>query len=87
MAIKRKTKKTAAHFMDYDQTIIPGHIYQSWLQDVSDLISRRGRKRKVHLNLISNMKFSIYLILCVVNIDNEYTSELFIYYLTNFARN
>lgn len=51
MATKRKTKRTAASFMDYEQTIIPGHIYQSWLQDVSDLIARRGRKRKVHLNL------------------------------------
>ncbi|XP_050946545.1 sister chromatid cohesion 1 protein 1 [Cucumis melo] len=46
-ARKRKAKRTAASLMDYEQTIIPGHVYQSWLKDVSDLISRRRRKRKV----------------------------------------
>ena len=51
VAIKRKTKWTAASQMDYEQTMVPGYIYQSWLQDVSDLVSRRGRKRKVHLSL------------------------------------
>lgn len=37
--------------MDYEQTIIPGHIYQSWLQSASDIVSRRGRKRKVACNM------------------------------------
>lgn len=42
---KRKTRKQASG-MDFEQTIIPGHVYQSWLQDPSDL-SRDARKRKV----------------------------------------
>ncbi|KAF5947813.1 hypothetical protein HYC85_013770 [Camellia sinensis] len=43
---RRKARKPAASAMDYEQTIIPGHIYQSWLQSTSDIVSRRGRKRK-----------------------------------------
>ncbi|XP_038891624.1 sister chromatid cohesion 1 protein 1 [Benincasa hispida] len=57
VARKRKTK-TAASLMDYEQTIIPGHIYQSWLKDVSDLISRRGRKRKQRTGAMCTMKIA-----------------------------
>ncbi|XP_023552287.1 sister chromatid cohesion 1 protein 1-like [Cucurbita pepo subsp. pepo] len=57
VAIKRKTKRTAAFLMDYEKTIIPGHIYQSWLKDVSDLISRRGKKRK-RTGAMSSMKIA-----------------------------
>ncbi|XP_022146858.1 sister chromatid cohesion 1 protein 1-like [Momordica charantia] len=57
-AIRRKTKRTAASHMDYEQTIIPGHIYQSWLQDVSDLNSGRGRKRK-RTSAMSSIKISV----------------------------
>ncbi|KAI7980826.1 Sister chromatid cohesion 1 protein 1 [Camellia lanceoleosa] len=45
---RRKARKPAASAMDYEQTIIPGHIYQSWLQSTSDIVSRRGRKRKIY---------------------------------------
>ncbi|PSS32518.1 Sister chromatid cohesion 1 protein [Actinidia chinensis var. chinensis] len=44
---RRKARKPVAFAMDYEQTIIPGLIYQSWLQSTSDIVSRRGRKRKV----------------------------------------
>jgi cohesin complex subunit SCC1 len=44
---KRKTRRPAASIMDYEQTIIPGNVYHSWLQNASDIASRRGRKRKV----------------------------------------
>ncbi|CAL5407509.1 unnamed protein product [Camellia sinensis] len=47
-ATRRKARKPAASAMDYEQTIIPGHIYQSWLQSTSDIVSRRGRKRKIY---------------------------------------
>ncbi|KAF2319158.1 hypothetical protein GH714_013636 [Hevea brasiliensis] len=44
--IQRKKTRRAAPAMDFEQTIIPGQIYQSWLQNASDIASRRGRKRK-----------------------------------------
>ncbi|KAL7214741.1 hypothetical protein ACSBR1_027012 [Camellia fascicularis] len=43
---RRKARKSAASAMDYEQTIIPSHIYQSWLLRTSDIVSKRGRKRK-----------------------------------------
>ncbi|XP_057510038.1 sister chromatid cohesion 1 protein 1-like isoform X1 [Actinidia eriantha] len=52
---RRKARKPAAFVMDYEQTIIPGHIYQSWLQSASDIVSRRGRKRK-RFNALPTMK-------------------------------
>ncbi|KAH0996879.1 hypothetical protein GBA52_020743 [Prunus armeniaca] len=45
--VRRKTKGRQASAMDFEQTIIPGHLYQSWLQNSLDIVSRRGRKRKV----------------------------------------
>ncbi|KAL8257451.1 hypothetical protein R6Q59_029492 [Mikania micrantha] len=57
--MKRPTRKRARRvpsiIMDYEQTMIPGHMYQSWLQDASDIVSRRGRKRK-HLDSIRSIK-------------------------------
>lgn len=44
---QRRARRLPTFVMDYDQIIIPGHIYQSWLQDSSNIVSRRGRKRKV----------------------------------------
>ncbi|KAF7826874.1 sister chromatid cohesion 1 protein 1 [Senna tora] len=41
----RKRKQPETNAMDYEQTIIPVSLYQSWLQDTSDIVSR-GRKRK-----------------------------------------
>ncbi|XP_030932817.1 sister chromatid cohesion 1 protein 1 [Quercus lobata] len=53
--VKRKARRPPASAMDYEQTMIPGHIYQSWLQNASDIVSRRGRKRK-HVDIMSTMK-------------------------------
>lgn len=33
--------------MDEEQTIISGQMYQAWIRDASDIVSRRGRDRKV----------------------------------------
>ncbi|GAY40476.1 hypothetical protein CUMW_052250 [Citrus unshiu] len=56
--LKRKTRKQAAFAMDYDQTMIPGEVYQSWLKDASDISSRRRRKRKASTDLLSTMKIA-----------------------------
>ncbi|KAJ6309415.1 hypothetical protein OIU77_015214 [Salix suchowensis] len=56
--IKRKTKRQATITVDYEQTIIPGHEYQSWLHNVSDIVSRRGRKRKARMGIMSTSKIS-----------------------------
>ncbi|XP_041025455.1 sister chromatid cohesion 1 protein 1 isoform X2 [Juglans microcarpa x Juglans regia] len=54
---RRKTRRPTASLMDYEQTVIPGPIYQSWLQNASDIVSRRGRKRK-HTEIMSTMKIA-----------------------------
>lgn len=54
---RRITRKRARIFMDYEQIIIPGHIYQSWLQDATDIVSRRGRNRK-RMKIMSTMKMA-----------------------------
>ena len=46
---KRKRGQPSAIEMDYEQTIIPAHIYQHWLQNASDIVSRRGRRKKVFI--------------------------------------
>nr|KYP73083.1 Sister chromatid cohesion 1 protein 1 [Cajanus cajan] len=43
---KRKRGQPPAFVMDYEQTIIPVHIYQHWLQNASDIVSQRRRKKK-----------------------------------------
>ncbi|KAL5568821.1 hypothetical protein UlMin_025396 [Ulmus minor] len=55
--IRRKTKRTAASFMDNEQTMIPGHVYQSWLQDTSDIVYRKGRNKKRNI-ISSKMKLA-----------------------------
>ncbi|KAK1570344.1 hypothetical protein Q3G72_000521 [Acer saccharum] len=58
-APERKTRKRpAASAMDYEQTIIPNHLYQSWLKNTSDIVSRGGRKRKASSNLLSTTKIA-----------------------------
>ncbi|KAM1095057.1 hypothetical protein ACFX2B_009855 [Malus domestica] len=52
---KRKTRKQASG-LDFEQTIIPGHVYQSWLRDPSDL-SRDARKRK-RRDVMATMKMA-----------------------------
>lgn len=56
---RRRAKRPAPSGLDYEQTIIPGHIYQSWLQNSSEVRSRRRRKRKV----------CIYLLLQILNLS------------------
>ncbi|KAJ6909870.1 hypothetical protein NC652_020775 [Populus alba x Populus x berolinensis] len=56
--IKRKTRRQATTTVDYEQTIIPGHVYQSWIQNASDIVSRRGRKRKARMGIMSTTKIS-----------------------------
>ncbi|GKC05237.1 sister chromatid cohesion 1 protein 1, partial [Tanacetum coccineum] len=43
---RRRGRRGPATLMDYEQTMIPGQMYQSWLQDTSDIVSGRGKKRK-----------------------------------------
>ncbi|XP_057784649.1 sister chromatid cohesion 1 protein 1 isoform X2 [Salvia miltiorrhiza] len=44
-AQRGRAKRPAGLAMDYDQTIITGHVYQYWLQDSSDIVRERRRKR------------------------------------------
>lgn len=48
---RKRGKRPATFVMDYEQLVIPGNVYQSWLQDASDVVSRRGKKRKVYFSL------------------------------------
>ncbi|XP_050208798.1 sister chromatid cohesion 1 protein 1 isoform X2 [Mercurialis annua] len=52
----KRTRKHATFAMDFEQTIIPGPTYQAWLQDASDTVSGRGKKRKVRRDIMSTMK-------------------------------
>ncbi|GFP95387.1 sister chromatid cohesion 1 protein 1 [Phtheirospermum japonicum] len=51
-----RAKRSAAHAMDYEQTVIPGQIYQSLHQNSSDLV--RGKQRKQTMDALSMMKIS-----------------------------
>ncbi|XP_022637684.1 sister chromatid cohesion 1 protein 1 isoform X2 [Vigna radiata var. radiata] len=54
---KRKRGNRLDIEMDYEQTIIPVHIYQHWLQNASDIVSRRGRKKQ-QTNVLSSTKIA-----------------------------
>ncbi|XP_031379523.1 sister chromatid cohesion 1 protein 1 [Punica granatum] len=54
---KKRPRRLPTFFMDYEQTIIPGHIYHSWIQNSSDIVSRRGRKRN-RPSVMSTMKIA-----------------------------
>ncbi|KAK7276417.1 hypothetical protein RIF29_17556 [Crotalaria pallida] len=54
---KRKRGQPVATAMDYEQTIIPVQIYQHWLQNTSDIVSRRGRKKQL-TNIMSSTKIA-----------------------------
>ncbi|KAK9159166.1 hypothetical protein Scep_005740 [Stephania cephalantha] len=49
-AKRGRKRRTPNLTMDYEQTIIPNHIYQTWLQNPSDIVSRRGRNSRVNFN-------------------------------------
>ncbi|WOL09190.1 sister chromatid cohesion 1 protein 1 [Canna indica] len=59
----RRVRRVRSYLiMDDQQLMIPGNIYQSWLQDTSDIVSRRGRTVSQCLrsaNLIRSSKISI----------------------------
>ncbi|GMN41244.1 hypothetical protein TIFTF001_010463 [Ficus carica] len=57
---KRKTRRKPACLMDDEHTVIPAHVYQSWLQNASDLVSRaRRRKGKgKHSSISSTVKIA-----------------------------
>ncbi|KAK1415472.1 hypothetical protein QVD17_31254 [Tagetes erecta] len=52
---RKRARRRPSAIMDYEQTMIPGHMYQSWLQDASDIVSRKGRKKK-HVSSIRSIK-------------------------------
>ncbi|XP_071934419.1 sister chromatid cohesion 1 protein 1-like isoform X2 [Coffea arabica] len=43
---RKRARQPAAMAMDCEQTIIPGHVYQSWLQNTSDITSRRRKNSR-----------------------------------------
>ncbi|KAK7385785.1 hypothetical protein VNO78_31644 [Psophocarpus tetragonolobus] len=72
---KRKRRQPLAIEMDYEQTIIPVHIYQHWLQNASDIISRKGRKTK-QADVMSSKKIANLMKLPpVVLIGDLFTAE------------
>ncbi|XP_071934420.1 sister chromatid cohesion 1 protein 1-like isoform X3 [Coffea arabica] len=54
---RKRARQPAAMAMDCEQTIIPGHVYQSWLQNTSDITSRR-RKNSQRSGAMSKRKIA-----------------------------
>ncbi|XP_009617668.1 sister chromatid cohesion 1 protein 1 [Nicotiana tomentosiformis] len=54
---RQRARKLAHLAIDYEQTIIPGHIYHTWLQGSSDIVSGTRKKRKT-LSASSSMKIA-----------------------------
>ncbi|KAL8552224.1 hypothetical protein ACS0TY_001068 [Phlomoides rotata] len=80
---RRRENRRAAFAMDYEQTIIPGPIYQSWLQNSSDIVSGRGRKRKRPMTPFSMMKIGTLIDLpSVVLVEKLITSGHKVHYPT-----
>ncbi|KAL7587077.1 sister chromatid cohesion 1 protein 1 [Lactuca sativa] len=55
---RRTTRRVTTTLMDHGQTIIPGPMYQFWLQNTSDIVSRRGQKRKLMRNNTHSVKIA-----------------------------
>ncbi|OAY81877.1 Sister chromatid cohesion 1 protein 1 [Ananas comosus] len=56
--LKRKASANGHQVvMDNDQIMIPGNIYQTWLQDSSNLVSKRGRLIKPSIKVSNLMDF------------------------------
>ncbi|XP_042024014.1 sister chromatid cohesion 1 protein 1-like [Salvia splendens] len=73
--VQRRARKPTGRVMDYDQTIITGHIYQNWLQNSTDIV--RERKRKRPRDALSLMKIGNVMELpSVVLVDRLFTREL-----------
>ncbi|XP_022743895.1 sister chromatid cohesion 1 protein 1 [Durio zibethinus] len=56
--LKRKARKAKGIIIDEEQTIIPSHVYHSWLHDTSDIVSRRGRKKRRRTNILWTLKIA-----------------------------
>ncbi|CAI0416092.1 unnamed protein product [Linum tenue] len=57
LANRRKRRRQAANWMDMEKTVIPCELYQTWLQNASDITSRNDKKRKeVNKSIMSRMK-------------------------------
>ncbi|CAN0879505.1 Sister chromatid cohesion 1 protein 1 [Linum grandiflorum] len=56
-AIRRKRKRGVGDRLD-ETTVVPSEIYQSWLQNATDISSRTGRKKKGPRSIMSRMKVS-----------------------------
>ncbi|CAI9090767.1 OLC1v1025602C1 [Oldenlandia corymbosa var. corymbosa] len=55
---RRRGRRRAALVFDDEHTIIPGHVYQSWLQDTSDISSRKRNRSKKTLNAMTKKKIA-----------------------------
>ncbi|CAM8967122.1 unnamed protein product [Rhodiola kirilowii] len=53
---KRRGKRPTPYIMDYDQTIIPGQVFQSWLKSASDVVRRK--RRRLPTGGLPNLKLS-----------------------------
>uniref|UniRef100_A0A7N0RII7 Rad21/Rec8-like protein N-terminal domain-containing protein n=1 Tax=Kalanchoe fedtschenkoi TaxID=63787 RepID=A0A7N0RII7_KALFE len=54
--IEKRGKRLKPFIMDYEQTIIPGQVFQSWLQSTSDLVGRKRKRQST--GVLPNMKLS-----------------------------
>ncbi|XP_021296035.1 sister chromatid cohesion 1 protein 1 [Herrania umbratica] len=55
--VRRKARKAKGIAIDEEQITLPNHVYLSWLHDTSDIVSRRGRKRR-RTNILSTLKIA-----------------------------
>ncbi|XP_042396775.1 sister chromatid cohesion 1 protein 1-like [Zingiber officinale] len=55
--VKQNARRKRTHLILDEQLMIPGNHYQSWLQDTSDIVSKRGRTVRSH-NPIRSTKIS-----------------------------
>ncbi|XP_026381454.1 uncharacterized protein LOC113276075 [Papaver somniferum] len=55
MKVNTKRKRTGQLAMDFKQTIIGNDIYQSWLEDASDLVGRKKRAKYIHKTKIAHL--------------------------------
>ncbi|XP_047329266.1 sister chromatid cohesion 1 protein 1-like isoform X1 [Impatiens glandulifera] len=56
--VVRRTRKPRALLMDYDQMIIPGNVYQPWLQSTDDIVSKKEGKKRKRFNLLPSKKIA-----------------------------
>lgn len=72
--IRKKARRRVNIIMDYEQTMIPANIYQPWLRNTSDIVERRGQKRK-RTDILSTMKIANLMELPPVLLSYELTEN------------